>query len=134
LKDIFQGQLQLAVVDTSPRYLTEGSGALSGFGGPELRIVEGIEGFRAEIEMVPFERQWEAPVDGESEWIRLPALPVLLDCEARCVVADSLCEGSGIEPLAGGSVGNSNLLIGDELRAARIAGSPQFKPTDLNRF
>jgi hypothetical protein len=85
--------LQLAVVDTSPHYLTEGSGALSGFGGPELRIVEGIEGFRAEIEMVPFERQWEAPVDGESEWIRLPALPVLLDCEARCVVADSLCEG-----------------------------------------
>ncbi len=39
------------------------------FGGAKLGVIEGVEGFRAEINMVPFEGQGEAPVDGEGHRI-----------------------------------------------------------------
>jgi hypothetical protein len=72
---------------------------------------------------------------------------------ANCSSRLSIVEGVGIKPLVHGSMANGDLLTGDkvrvlevvavvlpirslvdELRVARIAGSPQFEPAGQNWF
>src|SRR5271154_5548304 len=116
LEEIFQSQLQLAVVAIGRSYDPEGAGALYGSRRPELGMIKSVEGFHPEIQVLPLEGHGEAPVNGQGE--RIVGRRYQRRRIARCAAIVTNCRGEGvrIKPLADRSVGDRLSLTLDQVR------------------
>src|ERR1700733_4260280 len=122
LEEIFQSQLQLAVVAIGRGYHPEGAGALYRSRRPELGMIQSVEGFHPKIQVLPLEGHGKAPVNGQGE--RIVRRRYQRRRIARCASIVTNCRGEGarIEPLADRSVGDGQSLTRDQVRALeRIA-------------
>src|ERR1700744_5728356 len=99
LEEIFQSQLQLAVVAIGRGYDPEGTGALYRSRRPELRMVKSVESFHPKIQVLPLEGHGEASVNGQSE--RIVGRRHQRRGIARCAAIVTNCCGEGgcIKPL-----------------------------------
>src|SRR5271167_3666953 len=113
LEEIFQSQLQFAVVAIGCGYDPESAGALYGSRRPELGMIKSVEGFDAKIQVLPLEGHGEAPVNGQGE--RIVGRRYQRRRIARCAAVVTNCRGEGarIKPLADRSVADRLRLTRD---------------------
>jgi hypothetical protein len=81
-------------------------------------MIEGVESFYAEIQVLSLEGQGEDPLDGQGERIVLDPCHRVPRCAA--IVANGLRESGGVEKLGVRSLGELQRLTRDEVGALTV--------------